>query len=56
MKFLKKSLGLFCLLLLCVAQAGCALLQIPFDILGTVVSTAVSAGLAYGPSVAPFFM
>jgi hypothetical protein len=56
MKFFKKSLSLFCLLLLCITQAGCSLLQIPFDILGTVVSTAVSAGLAYGPSAAPFFM
>jgi hypothetical protein len=56
MKFLRKFLSLFFLLLLCIIQAGCGLLEIPFDILGTAVSTAVSAGLAYGPSVAPFFM
>jgi len=56
MKLFKKSLSLICLLLFCITQAGCGLLEIPFDILGTAVSTAVSAGLAYGPSVAPFFM
>lgn len=56
MKFIKKFLSLFLLLFLCITQTGCAILQIPFDLLGTVVSTAVSAGLAYGPSVAPFFM
>ena len=56
MKLFKKSLSFFCLLLLCITQAGCGLLEIPFDILGTAVSTAVSVGLAYGPSVAPFFM
>jgi hypothetical protein len=56
MKFIKNFLSLFLLLLFCITQAGCAIIQIPVDILGTVVSTAVSAGLAYGPSVAPFFM
>ena len=56
MKIIKRFLSLFCLLLICITQTGCGLLEIPFDILGTAVSTAVSAGLAYGPSVAPFFM
>ncbi len=56
MKFIKEYLSLFFLLLFCISQAGCGLLEIPFDVLGTVVSTAVSAGLAYGPSAAPFFM
>jgi len=56
MTFLKKSLNLLFLLLLCITQTGCALIQVPLDILGSVVSTAVSVGLAYGPSVAPFFM
>ena len=56
MKFFKKFLSLFCLILLCITQAGCGLLEIPLDLLGSAVSTAVSAGVAYGPSIAPFFM
>jgi hypothetical protein len=56
MKFFKKPLSVICLFLLCITQAGCSLIELPFDLLGSAVSTAVSAGLAYGPSVAPFFM
>ncbi len=56
MKFIKKTFSLICLLLLCVTQAGCGLIELPFDLLGSAVSTAVSAGLAYGPTAAPFFM
>ena len=56
MIFSKKILKLACLLLLCMAQTGCAVLQIPFDLFGSVVSTAVSAGVAAAPYAAPFFM
>ena len=56
MKFFNKTLSFLCLLLLCMTQAGCGLIELPFDLIGSAVSTAVSAGLAYGPTVAPFFM
>jgi len=52
----KKILKLFCLLLLCIAQTGCALLQIPIDLLGSAVGSAVSVGVAAAPYAAPFFM
>jgi hypothetical protein len=63
MTFSKKILKLVCLLLLCMAHAGCAMLQIPFDLLGAVVGTAVGVGssavqlgIAAAPYAAPFFM
>ena len=50
-------------MLLCVAQTGCALIQIPFDLLGSVVSSAVGIGtqaaqlgIAAAPYAAPYFM
>lgn len=54
--FLKKTLKLVCVLLFCIAQTGCALIQVPLDILGSVVSTAVSVGVAAAPYAAPYFM
>ena len=59
MIFSKKILKLACLLLLCMTQTGCAILQIPFDLLGSVVGTAVGhqqLGIAAAPYAAPFFM
>jgi hypothetical protein len=63
MTFSKKIFKLVCLLLLCMAQTGCAILQIPFDLLGSVVGTAVGVGssavqlgIAAAPYAAPFFM
>ena len=63
MTFSKKILKLACLLLLCMTQTGCAILQIPFDLLGSVVgaavgvgSSAVQLGIAAAPYAAPFFM
>jgi len=63
MTFSKKILKLVCLLLFCIAQTGCALLQIPVDLLGSVVSSAVGIGtqaaqlgIAAAPYAAPFFM
>ena len=63
MIFSKKILKLACLLLLCMTQTGCAILQIPFDLLGSVVGTAVGVGssavqlgIAAAPYAAPFFM
>ena len=47
---------LVCLLLLCMAQTGCSLLTVPLDLLGSVVSTAVSVGVAAAPYAAPYFM
>jgi len=54
--FLKKISRLICLLLFCMAQTGCSLLTVPLDLLGSVVSTAVSVGIAAAPYAAPFFM
>ena len=52
-----------CLLLLCITQTGCAILQVPFDLLGSAVSSAVGigvqaaqVGIATAPYVAPFFL
>jgi hypothetical protein len=63
MTFSKKIFQLVCLLLLCMAQTGCALLQIPFDLFGSIVGTAVGVGssavqlgIAAAPYAAPFFM
>ena len=56
MTFSKKILMLVCWLLLCITQSGCALLQVPFDLLSSVVGTAVGAGVAAAPYAAPFFM
>ena len=55
-RFLNVSLKIVCLLLLCFAQMGCALLQIPFDLLSSAVGTAVSAGVAAAPYVASAYM
>ena len=55
-RFLNVSLKIVCLLLLCLAQMGCALLQIPADLLSSVVGTAVSAGVAAAPYVASAYM
>ncbi len=54
--FLKKILKLVCVLLFCIAQSGCSLLTVPLDLLGSIVSTAVSVGVAAAPYAAPFFM
>jgi hypothetical protein len=56
MTFLNRTLMLFCLMLLCIIQTGCGLLEIPIDLLGSVVSTAVSPGVAAAPYAAPFFL
>ena len=63
MTFSKKILKSVCLLLLCMTQTGCAILQIPFDLLGSVVSSAVGIGtqaaqlgIAAAPYAAPYFM
>jgi hypothetical protein len=63
MIFLKKVLKLVCLLLLCMTQTGCAMLQLPFDLLGAAVGSAVSIGaqavqlgVAAAPYAAPFFL
>ena len=53
---LKFSFRLICLLLICLAQTGCDLLAIPFDLLSNVVGTAVQAGVAAAPYAAPYFM
>lgn len=55
-RFLNVSLKIVCLLLLCLAQMGCALLQIPVDLLSAAVGTAVSAGVAAAPYVASAYM
>ncbi len=58
MTFLKKALMLACLLL-CTIQSGCALIQLPFQALGTAVSVvgqAAQVGIAAAPYVAPFFL
>ncbi|MEI7999083.1 MAG: hypothetical protein WCH62_06215 [Candidatus Omnitrophota bacterium] len=55
----KKTLFLFCLLILCITQSGCALLQLPFQALGTAVGIAGQAaqvGMAAAPYAAPFFI
>jgi hypothetical protein len=52
----KRFFKILCLLLLCMAQMGCALFQVPLDLLTSAVSTAVSAGIAAAPYAAPFFM
>ncbi len=47
------------LLLLCVSQSGCALIQLPFQALGTVLNVAgqaAQAGISAAPSLAPFFL
>ena len=50
------TLKIVCLLLFCLAQMGCALLQLPFDLLSSAVGTAVSAGVAAAPYVAAAYM
>jgi hypothetical protein len=56
MKLSIKILKLTCLLLICMLQASCGLLEIPIDLLSSAVGTAVSAGIAAAPYAAPFFM
>jgi len=59
MTFSRKTLMLFCLLLLCITQSGCALLQLPFQVLGAAVGVAgqaVQLGVSAAPYVAPFFL
>ena len=55
-RFLNVTLKMICLLLFCLAQMGCALLQLPFDLLSSAVGTAVSAGIAAAPYVASAYM
>ncbi len=62
MKLPKRSL-IVSLLLVCVTQSGCALLQLPFQALGAAVGVvggvagqAVQTGVAAAPYVAPFFL
>ncbi|MBF0489424.1 MAG: hypothetical protein HQL15_02235 [Candidatus Omnitrophica bacterium] len=55
----RKLLILVCLLMLCTTQSGCALLQLPFQALGTAVGLAGQAaqvGIAAAPYAAPFFL
>jgi len=56
MTFSRKILKILCLLLLCIVQTGCALLQVPIDLLGSVVSSAVQIGIAAAPYAAPYFL
>ena len=56
MTFSKTVFKIVCLLLLCIAQTGCSLLTVPFDLLASVVGTAVSAGIAAAPYAAPYFL
>ncbi len=50
------------LVLLCITQSGCAILQFPFDLLSTAVGSAVGigaqvaqVGIAAAPYAGPFF-
>ena len=59
----KKIIQLACLLLLCLSQISCALLALPFNLLGAAVGSAVGIGsqaaqlgIAAAPYAAPFFM
>ena len=55
----KKTLLLGCLLLVCLTQTGCELLQIPFELLGSALGLAGQAaqiGIAAAPYAAPFFL
>lgn len=57
--FSKKILMLVFSLLLCITQSGCALLQLPFSALDSIVGMAGSVtqlGIAAAPYAAPFFM
>lgn len=59
MTFLKKTLILGCLLLLCVTLTGCDLLALPFEFLGSalgLVGQAAQIGVAAAPYAAPFFL
>ena len=38
------------------AQIGCALIQVPVDLISSAVSTAVSVGAAAAPYAAPYFL
>ena len=58
-EFLKFSFMSVCLLLLCITQSGCSLLQLPFQALGVVAGVAKQAaqvGIAAAPYAAPFFL
>lgn len=59
MRLSKKFLLVGCLLLLCTTQSGCALLQLPFQVLGTaanVAGQAAQVGVAAAPYAAPFLL
>ena len=63
MKLSRRIFNIICLLLLCIAQTGCSLLAMPFDLLGAAVGSAVGIGaqaaqlgVAAAPYAAPFFM
>ena len=59
MKLAKRNWILFGLLLLCITQSGCALLQLPFQVVGAAVGVAgqaAQAGLAAAPYAAPFLL
>ena len=63
MTFSKKCLMLACVLLLCITQTGCAMLEMPFDLLSSAVGSAVGigvqatqVGIAAAPYAAPFFI
>ena len=54
---------LACVLLLCITQTGCAMLEMPFDLLSSAVGSAVGigvqatqVGIAAAPYAAPFFI
>ena len=59
----KRLLILVCLLLLCVTQMGCAIFELPYDLLSAAVGSAVGVGVgaaqlgvAAAPYAAPFFL
>jgi hypothetical protein len=64
MNLSKRSLVLFIgLLFFCITQSGCALIQLPFQALGTAVGVAggiagqaAQTGIAAAPYAAPFFL
>ena len=63
MTALKKILLLVCLIVVCVSQSGCALIELPYDLLSAAVGSAVGVGVqaaqvgvAAAPYAAPFFI
>jgi hypothetical protein len=55
----KRAFLFFLLMVVCTTQSGCALLQLPFQALGTAAGAATAAaktGIAVAPHAAPFFL